>query len=187
MATKRTAGAGQGSISRFGGQAGSSGGRRQKDQADPLPAKRGFEEAIVSMGKHFDFVTQPKVDYPKGTYLADFLSDKAVDFIKRHKEKPFFLYLPHFAVHAPFEAKAELIARFKDQPPAGGHNNPTYAAMIASVDESVGQVRAALEELKLAENTVVILVASRLLTAMAFCSQMSGNRSRTACWASCLT
>ena len=156
MATKRTAGAGQGSISRFGGQAGSSGGRRQKDQADPLPAKRGFEEAIVSMGKHFDFVTQPKVDYPKGTYLADFLSDKAVDFIKRHKEKPFFLYLPHFAVHAPFEAKAELIARFKDQPPAGGHNNPTYAAMIASVDESVGQVRAALEELKLAENTVVI-------------------------------
>ena len=120
------------------------------------PAKRGFEEAIVSMGKHFDFVTQPKVDYPKGTYLADFLSDKAVDFIKRHKEKPFFLYLPHFAVHAPFEAKAELIARFKDQPPAGGHNNPTYAAMIASVDESVGRVRAALEELKLAENTVVI-------------------------------
>jgi arylsulfatase A-like enzyme len=120
------------------------------------PAKRGFDDAIVSMGKHFDFVTQPKVDYPKGTYLADFLTDKAVDFIRRNKEKPFFLYLPHFGVHAPFEAKADLVARFKDQPPAGGHNNPTYAAMIASVDESVGRVLAVLDELKLSENTVVI-------------------------------
>jgi arylsulfatase A-like enzyme len=120
------------------------------------PAQRGFDEAIVSMGRHFDFVTQPRVDYPKGAYLADFLTDKAVDFIKRNKDRPFFLYLPHFAVHAPMEAKADLIAKFKDQPPAGGHHNPTYAAMIASVDESVGRVLAALDELKLAENTVVI-------------------------------
>jgi arylsulfatase A-like enzyme len=120
------------------------------------PAKRGFDEAIVSMGRHFDFVTRPKVEYPKGAYLADFLSDRAIDFIRRHREEPFFLYLPHFGVHAPFEAKADLIARFKDQPPDGGHKNPTYAAMIASVDESVGRVLAVLDELKLAENTVVI-------------------------------
>ena len=105
---------------------------------------------------HFNFKTQPPVEYPKGTYLADFLTDKAVDFIRRHKEEPFFLYLPHFAVHAPHQAKTNLIARFKDKPPVGGHNNPTYAAMIASVDESVGRVLALLEELKLAENTLVI-------------------------------
>jgi arylsulfatase A-like enzyme len=120
------------------------------------PAKRGFDEAIVSAGKHFDFVTQPKVDYPKGTYLADFLTDKAIDFVKRNKDKPFFLYLPHFGVHAPREAKPDLIAKFKDQEAAGGHNDPTYAAMIASVDESVGRVLATLDELKLAENTIVI-------------------------------
>src|SRR5687768_7455868 len=42
------------------------------------PGKRGFDEAIVSMGKHFDFVTTPKVDYPAGTYLADYLTDRAV-------------------------------------------------------------------------------------------------------------
>lgn len=120
------------------------------------PAKRGFDEAIVSMGKHFDFVTQPKVEYPKGAYLADFLTDQAVGFIKQNKDKPFFLYLPHFGVHAPHEAKPDLIAKFKDQPAAGGHQNPTYAAMIASVDESVGRVLAALDELKLSENTVVI-------------------------------
>ncbi len=70
-------------------------------QADHHPSRRGFDEAIVSMGKHFDFVTAPKVEYPAGTYLADFLTDKAVDFITRHKAEPFFLYLPHFGVHAP--------------------------------------------------------------------------------------
>ena len=111
------------------------------------------------MGQHFDFATQPKVEYPKGTYLADFLTDKAVDFIERHKDEPFFLYLPHFGVHSPHEAKPELIAKFKDKPAAGGHNDPTYAAMIASVDESVGRVLAKLDELKLAENTLVIFTS----------------------------
>lgn len=120
------------------------------------PLKRGFDESIVSMGKHFDFATTPKVDYPKGTYLADFLTDKAVDFIKRHKDGPFFLCLHHFGVHAPHEAKPDLIAKFKDKKPNGGHHDPTYAAMIASVDESVGRVVALLDELKLSENTLVI-------------------------------
>lgn len=120
------------------------------------PSKRGFDEAIVTMGKHFDFVTQPKVDYPKGTYLADFLTGKAVDFIRRNKEKPFFLYLPHYGVHSPHEAKSDLVAKFKGQPPVAGHNNPTYAAMIASIDESVGRIMALLDELKLAEDTMVI-------------------------------
>jgi arylsulfatase A-like enzyme len=120
------------------------------------PSKRGFDEAVVSMGKHFDFVTQPKVDYPKGTYLADFLTDQSIDFIARNKDKPFFLCLTHFGVHSPFEAKPDLIARFKDLPSAGGHHDPTYAAMIASVDESVGRIVATLEKLKLTENTVVI-------------------------------
>lgn len=120
------------------------------------PGQRGFDEAIVSMGKHFDFATQPKTEYPKGEYLADFLTNKAVDFIQRHKDAPFFLYLPHFGVHSPYQAKPELIAKFKDKPGVGGHNNPTYAAMIASVDESVGRVMATLDELKLADNTVLI-------------------------------
>ncbi len=123
------------------------------------PGERGFDEAIVSMGAHFDFVTTPKVEYPKGQYLADFLTDRAVDFIKRHRDGPFFLYLPHFAVHSPHRAKDELIARFKHKPPVGGHNNPTYAAMIASVDESVGRIMGLLDELKLADNTVLIFMS----------------------------
>ncbi len=124
-----------------------------------LPGQRGFDEAIVSMGAHFDFPTNPKTEYPKGTYLADFLTDKAVDFITRHKDHPFFLYLPHFGVHSPHQAKADLIAKFKPKPAVGGHNSPTYAAMIASVDESVGRVMKTLDDLKLADNTVLIFTS----------------------------
>jgi arylsulfatase A-like enzyme len=120
------------------------------------PGQRGFDEAITSMGQHFNFKTQPPVTYPPGTYLADFLCDKTLDFIRAHKGQPFYVELAHFAVHAPHEAKKDLIAKFKPKPGVGGHKDPTYAAMIASVDESVGRVMAELDELKLAENTLVI-------------------------------
>src|SRR4051812_28282343 len=120
------------------------------------PAKRGFDEAIESSGKHFDFKTNPPTDYPKGQYLADFLTDHAVDFIERHKDEPFFLYVPHYAVHAPHDAKRDLIERFRDKPPVGGHKSPVYAAMIASVDESVGRIVKTLDKLGLTENTLII-------------------------------
>jgi len=120
------------------------------------PSRRGFDEAIESSGVHFNFRTRPPVEAAEGAYLADFLTDRAVDFIERRREGPFFLYLPHYAVHAPHQAKGELIDRFREKAPAGGHRDPTYAAMIASVDESVGRIVATLERLGLAENTLVI-------------------------------
>lgn len=126
------------------------------EDAEHHPAARGFDEAIVSDGVHFKFGTNPKTPYPEGQYLADFLTERAEDFIHRKKDGPFFLYLPHFGVHVPLQAKPEITARFKDKAAAGGHHNATYAAMIASVDESVGRVLALLDELKLADNTVVI-------------------------------
>jgi arylsulfatase A-like enzyme len=123
------------------------------------PAARGFDEAIVTMGRHFNFATQPKVEYPDGTYLADFLTDQAVDYIRRTKDRPFFLCLHHFGVHSPFEAKADLIAKFQPKPPSGGHRDPTYAAMITSVDESVGRVVQVLDDLKLSDKTLVIFTS----------------------------
>ncbi len=126
---------------------------------DYHPGRRGFDEAIVSAGQHFNFKTVPAVDYPEGQYLADFLSDRAVDFIRRHKDGPFFLYLPHFGVHGPHHAKAELIDRFKPKQSVGGHHSPIYAAMIASVDESVGRIMDTLDKLQLTEKTVVIFTS----------------------------
>ncbi len=135
------------------------------DDAKHHPSKRGFDEAISSAGKHFDFATNPKTPYPEGTYLADFLTDKAVDFIQRHKEQPFFLYVPHYGVHSPHDAKEQWIKHFQEKlaklnkandRKAGGHSDPVYAAMIASVDESVGRICQTLDDLKLSDNTVVI-------------------------------
>jgi arylsulfatase A-like enzyme len=123
------------------------------------PNAQGFDEAIVSMGQHFEFRTNPKTDYPPGTYLADFLTDKATDFIRRRKDQPFFLCLHHFAVHSPHEAKTNLIEHFKPKSPSGGHRSPIYAAMIASVDESVGRILAELDELRLATNTLVVFTS----------------------------
>ncbi len=126
------------------------------ETAEYHPKNRGFDEALVSMGRHFDFKTDPAVPVAKGKYLADFLTDRAVDFIERHKDAPFFLYVPHFGVHAPHEARAEWIDHFKAKTPGAGHRDPVYAAMIASVDESVGRILATLEKLHLEENTVVV-------------------------------
>jgi arylsulfatase A-like enzyme len=125
--------------------------------ADHHPSRRGFDEALVCTTKdHFNFATNPPTDHPRGQYLADFLTDRAVDFIERHRHEPFFLYLPHFAVHAPIQAKDELIACFRPKMPVGGHKNPTYAAMIASVDQSVDRVVRTLERLELTKRTIVI-------------------------------
>lgn len=120
------------------------------------PSQRGFDEALVSSGKHIDFETDPHVDIPKGTYLADYLTDRAVQFIKQNRERPFFLYLPHFGVHTPHQAKADYVAQWKQKSPAGGHSDPVYAAMIQSIDESVGRIVATLDQLNLADNTIVI-------------------------------
>jgi arylsulfatase A-like enzyme len=125
------------------------------DDGDFHPGQRGFDEAVVSEGEHFCFVTQPPVAHAPDAYLADFLTDQAVDFIRRHRDQRFFL-LPHFAVHGPYAAKPELVAHFRGKPAAGGHFNPTYAAMIASVDQSVGRIVAVLDELGLADDTLVI-------------------------------
>ncbi len=123
------------------------------------PSQRGFDEAIVSMGAHFDFETNPETPYPKGEYLADFLTDRAVDFIRRNQRRPFFLYLPHFSVHSPHDAKPEWKQHFENKPGVGGHKNPTYAAMIASLDESVGRITQSLDELGLSENTIVVFAS----------------------------
>ncbi len=123
------------------------------------PKHQGYDEAIVSMGRHFQFKTDPRADTSPEDYLADFLTDRAVEFIDEHHSEPFLLCVHHFAVHTPLEAKEPLIRHFREKPPADGHQNPTYAAMIASLDESVGRIIARLEELKLADKTLVIFTS----------------------------
>jgi arylsulfatase A-like enzyme len=95
-----------------------------------------------------------------GDYLTDRLTDEAVKFIERSRDKPFFLYLAHFAVHTPIQGRADLVAKYKAKVKAGrSHTNAAYAAMVESLDASVGRVRAKVEELKLADRTVIIFTS----------------------------
>jgi arylsulfatase A-like enzyme len=97
---------------------------------------------------------------PEGEYLTDRLTAEAEKFIEQNRGRPFFLYLPHFAVHIPMQARPDVIAKYEALPkPALPQNNPVYAAMLESLDESVGRVRQRLEELKLADRTVVIFTS----------------------------
>ncbi|MCX6624123.1 MAG: sulfatase [Acidobacteria bacterium] len=96
----------------------------------------------------------------KEDYLTDRLADEAARFIGDHRQQPFFLYLPHFAVHIPLQAKQELVARFQAKAdPANPQHDPVYAAMIASADQAVGRVTAAIDESGLADRTVVIFTS----------------------------
>lgn len=95
----------------------------------------------------------------KGDYLVDRLAEEAEKFIRRNKVKPFFLMLSHYAVHAPLQGKADKVARYAKVPKGKRQGKPAYAAMVESVDESVGRVMQALRELKLDKKTLVIFTS----------------------------
>ncbi len=124
-----------------------------------FPPSQGFDESIVTGGRHFapHFRTTPKMDLPEGTYQADFLTDQAERFIRQNKDKPFMLYLSHFAVHIPLQAKKKTIEKYEAKPkPPTGVNNPTYAAMVEHVDDSLGRVMKVLDKLGLTDETILV-------------------------------
>ncbi|MFQ5735023.1 MAG: sulfatase, partial [Planctomycetaceae bacterium] len=108
-------------------------------------------------GGYFSPYRNPQLpDGPKGEYLTDRLTDEALKFLDANREKPFFLYLAHYAVHTPIQAKPDLTAKYRKRKADKYHNNAKYAAMIDSVDQSVGRVLKKLDDLKLADDTIVI-------------------------------
>ncbi len=95
-------------------------------------------------------------DGPAGEYLTDRLNAEAVRFIEANAERPFFLYLTHYAVHTPLQAPEDLVASCRERESDGGHRNPTYAAMIERVDAGVDRIVKTLQELGLERETVII-------------------------------
>ena len=94
-------------------------------------------------------------------YAVDLLTDRAIEFLEDHHEEPFFLYFSHFAVHIPLLARTEKIAKYQEkaksyEPEEGELVNPHYAAMVESVDDSVGRILETLRRLKVDDNTVVV-------------------------------
>jgi len=93
-----------------------------------------------------------------GEYLTDREADEAVNFIRTHKDRPFYLQICHYCVHTPLQAKPEVVERYR-QRPTSHHNNPVYAAMIESVDDAVGKIRKALEDCGLMGRTLLIFTS----------------------------
>jgi arylsulfatase A len=134
-----------------------------------LPTDQGFASHRGGMmhgqpPSYFDPYKLPLLsDRKAGEYLTDRLTDEVTDFLTERAQepsKPFFVYLPHFTVHTPLQAKTEKIEQAKQRVDENyAQKNPTYAAMIASLDESVGKIRAKLDELKLTKNTIIIFTS----------------------------
>ncbi|MGB9605030.1 MAG: sulfatase-like hydrolase/transferase, partial [Bryobacteraceae bacterium] len=96
----------------------------------------------------------PNLKGGPGEFLTERLTREACAFIIQNRQNPFLLYLAHFTVHIPLNAREADIARHRQK--AAGRYNPVYAAMVESLDESVGQVLKTIEETGLRDRTLVI-------------------------------
>lgn len=151
---------------------------------DMRPNKQGFDETLfMESGLHLpedsprvqnskqDFDPIDKflwpnmrfaVSYQGGSwfepakYLADYYTDEAITVIERNRHRPFFLYLAHWGVHTPLQAAKEdydALPQIKD------HRMRVYAAMVRSMDRSVGRILQALRERGLDQNTLVVFTS----------------------------
>lgn len=114
-------------------------------------------------GRFGEFRYVPHLEFGRNEeYLTDRLTDEALRVIDHaaSTQQPFFLYLAHHAPHTPIEAKASDVQYFEARLREDyRHQNPTYAAMIKSLDESVGRLLNRLDERGLSDNTWVIFTS----------------------------
>ena len=120
------------------------------------PTQQGWKTAHETQGH-----TQPALagrTAPQRT--AEFLTDRAVEFIGQHRTQPFLLQVSHYAVHIPLSTTPELEKKFSAKSPQPGYpSNPLYAGLLAELDASVGRIVAAVDAAGLAENTLILFLS----------------------------
>ncbi|XOV86169.1 MAG: sulfatase-like hydrolase/transferase [Pseudomonadota bacterium] len=89
-------------------------------------------------------------------YLTDAFTHEAVDFISRNADQPFLLYVAHTAPHTPLQATAKYLDRYRH---IADPTTRIYAAMVSSVDDSVGQIVKALADNNLLEDTMIVFLS----------------------------
>jgi arylsulfatase A-like enzyme len=136
------------------------------DGPEHYPTTQGFDVNVAGYGagstpSYFSPYKIPTLeDGPEGEYLTDRLTTEACRFITANRDRPFFLYLPHYTVHTPIQAKPELVAKFEKKiKPRMRHINARYAAMIASLDEGVGRILNTLDSEALTDRTIVVFTS----------------------------
>ena len=128
------------------------------DDEDIIQARQEFDPIDRFLWRVLDFAASfnggPWFEPPK--YLTDYYTDEAVKVIEANKDRPFFLYLAHWAPHTPLQASRE---DFDALSHIELHRERVYAATIRALDRGVGQVMAALKANGLDENTLVIFTS----------------------------
>ena len=146
---------------------------------------RGRSGPVTPGGQGFDTVVFPEtIAFGKdayfdaaGNYLSDRLTDEVLRFVEKNRDRPFFAYLPDHAVHAPFDPKPELLAKYEKKAARDGdrRNDPAHAATVEAVDQNVGRIMAALDRLKLTDDTVVIFTSDNGATPQ-FTAPLRGSK-----------
>lgn len=146
-------------------------GKSHLGGAEPYwPLQRGFDEFFGFLEGHHDYTypyeLTPGDPIRRGStpvlvtnYLTSEFSKECVDFIDRHATAPFFLYAPFNAVHFPMQAPAEYLEKFDPADFGGLTPRYTNAAMLAVLDDAVGDILARLRAHHIESNTVVIFTS----------------------------
>lgn len=141
-------------------------GKWHLGENEHVPEKQGFDENIAgtNAGSPPSFIAPWRIptlsEGQPGEHLTDRLGEEAVKYIERVQGRPFFLYLPHYAVHTPIQPRPDLLAKYERKlKPGLTHTNAAYAALLEGLDSAVGRVLAQLDALGLAQNTIVIFTS----------------------------
>ena len=130
----------------------------RRDDQDVIQARQNFDPIDRFLWAALNFAASfnggPRFEPPK--YLTDYYTDQAVKVIEANKDRPFFLYLAHWAPHTPLQASKEDYEALSH---IELHRERVYAAMIRSLDRGVGRVMRALKTNGIDENTLVMFTS----------------------------
>jgi arylsulfatase A-like enzyme len=157
------------------------------------PLARGFDEYYGFTSGHWGEYFDPPLDHngklARGRgYITDDLTEHALQFIEKNKERPFFCYVPFNTPHSPFAVPEEYWQRFKNRPiEMRGSLGEREAldetrcvlAMCENIDWNVGRVLRKLEELRLTEDTIVIYFSDNGPDSLRWNGGMKGKKAST--------
>jgi arylsulfatase A-like enzyme len=141
------------------------------------PTEQGFDEFIGFCAGHWANYFDSKLDsgyteiQSKG-FITDYLADKAIDFIDRNKDEPFFCYVPFNAPHGPFQVPDQYFEKYK----AKGLDDKLAAiyGMVENVDDNIARLLAKLESEGLSENTIVVFMTDNGPNGVRYNGHMKG-------------
>jgi arylsulfatase A-like enzyme len=134
---------------------------RGNRSAGMQPMDQGFDISYDGPpGRKGYFLKKGSSSQTGSNYLTDVLTDKACQFIDESAGEPFFLYFAYHVPHTPIQGRNDLVQYFEARVDKKlTHNNPVYAAMVKSLDQSVGRIMGSLQKHGLTENTLVIFTS----------------------------